>query len=1353
MKATKRILGVVLLAGLLIGLAFAAAMAYLPSYLEQHRDELEASATRALGRPVQIEGRLALAWSLQPSISLQELRIGNPRWAQGDIFLHARWVNVQFDLMALLRWRIEIARLVVEGAALHLETDSQNRNNWNFGSNQSGAGDFRLDTVEIRDSTVSFQPAQGQSRSIAITRANIQGLGSPHLVLDAAVMLEQIPYRITAQSGAYGHARQERWSFILQAESDHTALRAEGSSNAPFDATDLDVNLALQGQKLSALQPFIGVGGVPDWPFRLGFRLTRDDTGYRLQNISGMLHGGGRSAALDSNREEILLHGSLRWESRQSRPHMSGNLSLTAIDLNRFAGNASIPAVSKQPLPAQGTLDQSLRPSWIDQPFSLDVLATFDADLILEIGQVAAGPLQFKGVQGHALLAAGRLRLEDFRASLPGLVLTGRATVDAAGMPLAMAVELDAEQVQFPLALSFLLHPPKIEGLLQGVSLVGKAQGLTPADLIRALQAELTADRIRLRRPGEQPNTELDHGHATLAVAAGGAARLWAEGMLGQQAFSLELTGGPLFDLLPGERSWPSIQCLVNTRLHGDSVDIRAAFGPLDALLAGRDLQADITANYRQATVSLTGTVARFDQLSGSNISIKASGLNGSALEPLLGPVGSNDQPFELSAVLEGGNRSLYVQDLQVHGEAGDLAGYLRIYFDARPRIRAALAARSIDLTPYLTGGSANAGTRSWMTTDLPFASLRHFDAELRLKVDQVAIDRFQAKDLQGHLVLDNGRLQLEQVQVSLPGAALSGQATVDTNTKAPTIALSLTANEVALPQSLWFLSQPLDIAGSVKTAALNMQAQGETPALLLATLSAQSTVDHAHLNPRVQQGGRDFESSIDKLMLSVEAGQRVRLQAAVNVNELSFDLDLTGGRLIDLLSSDRSWRQIKILARGQWRGQKTEVRGAVGPLNALFSGRDLRIDLSMQHPELTAGVRGIIAGLHGLRGSKASVHASGQSLSALQPLLGLELPIDQPFDVRAQLVGGHRRLEVQQFAASLGDSDVRGSLRLLVADKPQVSATLASHSIDLTPYLTGGDGRSAAVNTSLSKTLPLEYLHGLNAVVTLTVDHLRIGEFGVDDARLSALLDTGYLHLSAKAEQERINATVVLRPESSQWRLDFRHNGKLNLAWLIEEEHARALAHLPITVDTRLSALGNTMQSLLESADGRVELVIGAGEFAEQAADLPFGKVVLLLLETLNPMGQLNPFQELQCAVVQFDVADGIATSTKGIALQTATMNVLGSGTLDLSTNEIQLYFKTVKRKGLGISLLGVAEKFISIDGTLQNPEVAIDPRRLLIEGGAAWSTGGLSLLYDQIFARLTTSGDPCAKVLQRGQ
>ena len=56
MKATKRILGVVLLAGLLIGLAFAAAMAYLPSYLEQHRDELEASATRALGRPVQIEG-------------------------------------------------------------------------------------------------------------------------------------------------------------------------------------------------------------------------------------------------------------------------------------------------------------------------------------------------------------------------------------------------------------------------------------------------------------------------------------------------------------------------------------------------------------------------------------------------------------------------------------------------------------------------------------------------------------------------------------------------------------------------------------------------------------------------------------------------------------------------------------------------------------------------------------------------------------------------------------------------------------------------------------------------------------------------------------------------------------------------------------------------------------------------------------------------------------------------------------------------------------------------------------------------------------------------------------------------
>jgi hypothetical protein len=122
-----------------------------------------------------------------------------------------------------------------------------------------------------------------------------------------------------------------------------------------------------------------------------------------------------------------------------------------------------------------------------------------------------------------------------------------------------------------------------------------------------------------------------------------------------------------------------------------------------------------------------------------------------------------------------------------------------------------------------------------------------------------------------------------------------------------------------------------------------------------------------------------------------------------------------------------------------------------------------------------------------------------------------------------------------------------------------------------------------------------------------------------------------------------------------------------------------------------------------------------------------------------------------LQCAVLQFDIADGIATSKHGLALQTDKLNVLGGGAIKLETEEIELRFKTVKRTGVGLSLLGVADRFVIVDGTLKHPRASIDKGDLLIDGAAAWATGGLSLVADQLVQRLTAFGSPCETVLRR--
>lgn len=1267
----------------LVGLLSSAVAAFLPGYLEHHRAALAAAASEALGRPLSIAGPVALAWSPGPSIAVDGLCIENPSWATGEAFLTARRIKVQLDLGALLHRRIELARLVVEQAELHLESGSLGRNNWSFdtvGAGGSGGFDFGLDVLEIRDSAVSFQPAEGAPRSVAISRFDLRGLGSPELRLAAAVTADNTQMSITAESGAGEHPSRNRWPFKLQVAANDLTLQAAGS---------------------------------------------------------------------------------LRWGRAEPRPRITGELHLTKLDLTRLAGDGD---AAPTPAPAQarsvrdqGRSGQGAPPGWIDRPLSLAFLQTFDADVSVKVEQIAAGPVAATDLRGHVILDDGRLRLEDLAVALPGTALTGTASAVLADDPPTIDLALAAAQVQLPQALSFLSSPPKIEGRLQAVALKAEAQGHTPAALIATLGAEITVAAARLRQPDE-PTDQAVLGGVRLSSAPGAPVRLRADVEVGHQAFSADVHGGPLAELLRGDGLWPRIEFAVAGDLQGDAAQLRGEVGPLSALLAGRNLRFDLSAHYRQATATLAGKLAGVNDLRNSTAMLKAAGPSLSALQPLIGVGWSSDQGFELSARLEGGDRSLAVQELEASTGDSDLTGNLWIDFAARPHIRALLASRSLDLLSLKSARARAADpARSWMQTPLPFAALRQFDADLTLQANLIKTDQVQVRDLAARALLDNGRLQLERLRLALPGTTITGTASVDTSAAVtlPTMTLSLAAERIDLPQALSLLSEPPAIDGSVNGIAFSAKARGATPAQLIETLAGELTATGARLRLAAREANHQSapftEIGIDQPSLRVKAGQPVRLRTKLLVEQQRLSIDLTGGGLADLLTQARPWPTIKVGISGELDDEAVEISGHVGPLGALLKARDLGIDLSLQYPDLTASVQGMLTALDHFNGSKVAVAASGRNLSALVRRAGLELPGDQRFDIRAGLAVGARRLNIQALTASVGDSDLRGDIRLRFGGKPQIAATLTARALDLTPYLARGNGEPARGTLSRSDPLPLAWINTLDGTLDLRADHLRVGDFGVDDATLSAILDDGYLHLSTEAGQERLNLTLVLRPIANQWQLDLSHSGKLDLAWLIEDERLRALSRLPIAIELRLRGLGNSVEALLGSANGRIELAIGAGRFNKKAAKLPLGAIIATLLDAVNPLSQQGPFQELQCAVLQFDIADGIATSNRGLALRTAALNVLGSGALNLRTEQIRLRFKTAKRHGFGLNLLGIADKFIYINGTLRKPHIAVDPGQLLIEGGMAWATVGLSILYDQLLTRLTAFNDPCETVLRR--
>jgi uncharacterized protein involved in outer membrane biogenesis len=113
----RRLLLLTLAAGLLL-LAGASAW-LLPRWLDwdRHRGALAEIASERLGRPVALEGQVALVLLPQPLLEAQRIVIGQ---AADEIQMSARALRLRLDLWALLLGRLEVRELALVGADIRL---------------------------------------------------------------------------------------------------------------------------------------------------------------------------------------------------------------------------------------------------------------------------------------------------------------------------------------------------------------------------------------------------------------------------------------------------------------------------------------------------------------------------------------------------------------------------------------------------------------------------------------------------------------------------------------------------------------------------------------------------------------------------------------------------------------------------------------------------------------------------------------------------------------------------------------------------------------------------------------------------------------------------------------------------------------------------------------------------------------------------------------------------------------------------------------------------------------------------------------------------------------------------------
>lgn len=413
---------------------------------------------------------------------------------------------------------------------------------------------------------------------------------------------------------------------------------------------------------------------------------------------------------------------------------------------------------------------------------------------------------------------------------------------------------------------------------------------------------------------------------------------------------------------------------------------------------------------------------------------------------------------------------------------------------------------------------------------------------------------------------------------------------------------------------------------------------------------------------------------------------------------------------------------------------------------------------LDVEVGQATVDARGDLDLTLGGRSTDFDFELNVPSLTRLGVLEDRKL-LEQDLAISAHLHGDGETVRVDNFAARLGDSDLRGSLRLQKGEIPNLSLELQSDLLRLASLLEEAeadydpapefdDGRLIP-----DIKIPFDAMRKLNASVTVDFRELQREALLLRDVTLEARLQDGALQVheaGLRAGGGWLRARALLEPASGA--------GKASLALKARDLSLGLLAPGPDTssrsdLDVNFEATGSDLRTLAGSSSGvlfmnSANFTIPDNTFLKRL----YGDMLNEILATINPFARADSKSIIECVVLPVEIDGGILSLNPEAFVRTDKVSILANASINLESEEIEMSFRTTPRKGLTISAGEIFNPFVMVVGTLAAPRLAVDAKGGLISGGAAVATGGLSILAKATWDRLAQSKNPCETTAQQG-
>ena len=387
---------------------------------------------------------------------------------------------------------------------------------------------------------------------------------------------------------------------------------------------------------------------------------------------------------------------------------------------------------------------------------------------------------------------------------------------------------------------------------------------------------------------------------------------------------------------------------------------------------------------------------------------------------------------------------------------------------------------------------------------------------------------------------------------------------------------------------------------------------------------------------------------------------------------------------------------------------------------------------------------------------TRLEINASSPDLMALAKFSGPEAQA-VALNLRSTFTGTQTRFTMSRLDARLGDSPFNGGLSVdFEPEVPDFELNLSSTNMDFRPFLgdapasDGARDKADAAEAAIPDIgFPFDAFSSVQGKFEVRAGQLRLKNRTFSDVILRGSLRDGALdisELSTAGHRGRLTAALRLSPlAQEQGRLDasIRSEGLVfNLAGQPVAEKDLLPA---FDIDISMRGDGKGLRQVAAGMNGKLRMGSEGGQVPNVKARSASGLFLAEVLSTISPSAARQDHIQIGCFAASADIRNGLVTLDPGVAVQSEKLNVFMTGKINLADEKLDAYLRTETRKAIDLSASELVSPYVKVSGTLSKPSLKIDPKGTLLSGGAAYLSGGLSILAKKALDQLGGTSNPC--------